>query len=59
MAKVANPAKNLTFYTNSDATHRAVAVVMQSVWKQLGINLKIKQMEWGQFLEFLGPPPDS
>jgi oligopeptide transport system substrate-binding protein len=29
------------------------------MWKELGINVEIKQQEWAQFLEFIGPPPNK
>lgn len=60
MAKVKDPVTDITFYTNSeDPGHRAIAIVVQSIWKKLGINMEIKQMEWAQFIENLGPPPES
>ena len=32
---------------------------MQASWKELGITTTMKQQEWAQFLEFLGPPPNK
>lgn len=29
------------------------------MWKQLGIRTTIRSLEWAQFLDHLGPPPDS
>jgi ABC-type transport system substrate-binding protein len=29
------------------------------MWKQLGLDVKIRVMEWKQYLQFLGPPPNS
>jgi ABC-type oligopeptide transport system substrate-binding subunit len=58
MAKVANPNKNITLVINDSPGHREIAVAVQSMWKQLGIKVTIKQEEWAQFLESLGPPPD-
>jgi ABC-type transport system substrate-binding protein len=31
---------------------------VQAQWKELGINSTLKQQEWAQYLEFLGPPPN-
>jgi ABC-type oligopeptide transport system substrate-binding subunit len=59
MAKVASPAKKIALYYNNAPGHREIAVTIQAVWNQLGIQTTIKQMEWGQFLEFLGPPPNT
>jgi oligopeptide transport system substrate-binding protein len=59
MAKVTNPKKNVTLFINNSPGHKEIAVAVQSMWKQLGITTTIKQQEWAQFLEFLGPPPDK
>jgi oligopeptide transport system substrate-binding protein len=59
MAKVANPNKNVNLVINDSPGHREIAVAIQSMWKELGITTTIKQQEWAQFLQFLGPPPDK
>ncbi len=59
MAKVKNPKKNVTLFINDSPGHKEIAVAIQSMWKQLGITTSIKQQEWAQFLQFLGPPPDA
>jgi oligopeptide transport system substrate-binding protein len=59
MAKVQNPKKNVTLYINDSPGHKEIAVAVQSMWKKLGITTNIKQQEWAQFLQFLGPPPDQ
>jgi len=59
MAKVKNPKKNITLILNDSPGHQEIAVAIQAAWKQLGITTTIKQQEWAQFLEFLGPPPDK
>jgi len=59
MAKVANPVKGVSLYYNNAPGHREIAVTIQAAWSQLGIQTTIKQMEWAQYLEFLGPPPNS
>jgi oligopeptide transport system substrate-binding protein len=59
MKKVANPKQNVNLFINDSPGHKEIAVAVQSFWKQLGITTTIKQQEWAQFLEFLGPPPDK
>ena len=60
MSEVANPVKDVTFYVNDAPGHREIAVAIQSAWKQeLGITSTIKQQEFQQYLEFLGPPPNK
>ena len=59
MAKVKKPVKNVTLYINDSPGHKEIAVAIQSMWQKLGITTTIKQQEWAQFLQFLGPPPDA
>ena len=59
MAKVQNPKKDITLLLNDSPGHREIAVAVQAAWKELGLNVSIKQQEWAQFLEFIGPPPDK
>ena len=60
MSEVANPVKDITFYVNDSPGHRDIAVAIQAVWeKELGIKSTIKQQEFQQYLEFLGPPPNK
>jgi oligopeptide transport system substrate-binding protein len=59
MKKVASPKKNVNLFINDAPGHKEIAVAVQSFWKDLGITTTIKQQEWAQFLEFLGPPPDK
>jgi oligopeptide transport system substrate-binding protein len=33
-----------------------VAVAVQDAWKELGLEVEIRAMEWAQYLQFLGPP---
>jgi ABC-type oligopeptide transport system substrate-binding subunit len=58
MAKVASPVKSLNLIFNNAPGHKEIATAIQSQWKQLGINVTLKQQDWPQFLKFLGPPPD-
>ena len=59
MKKVKNPVKNVNLFLNDAPGHREIAIAIQAAWKKLGINTTIKQMEWAQFLQFLGPPPNK
>jgi oligopeptide transport system substrate-binding protein len=59
MAKVQNPKKNINLLLNDSPGHREIAVAIQAAWKEIGLTTTIKQQEWAQFLEFLGPPPDK
>jgi oligopeptide transport system substrate-binding protein len=59
MDQAKTPKKDITLLLNDSPGHREIAVAIQSYWKELGINTTIKQQEWAQFLEFIGPPPDK
>jgi oligopeptide transport system substrate-binding protein len=59
MKKVKNPVKNVNLFINDSPGHKEIAIAVQAAWKKLGINTTIKQMEWAQFLQFLGPPPNK
>jgi oligopeptide transport system substrate-binding protein len=59
MAKAKNPVKSVTLFTNESPPNEDVAVALQGMWKELGIDSKIRVMEWQQFLEMLGPPPPN
>ncbi len=57
MNQVQNPVRDVALFHNDAPGHREVAVAVQSMWKELGINTTIRAQEWAQYLEFLGPPP--
>jgi oligopeptide transport system substrate-binding protein len=57
MEQVDNPVTDVTLVINDAPGHRDIAVAVQSMWKELGIDTEIQQQEWAQFLEALGPPP--
>ncbi len=59
LAKAKNPVKSVTLFTNEAPPNEDVAVALQGMWKELGINSKIRVMEWQQYLEMLGPPPPN
>jgi oligopeptide transport system substrate-binding protein len=53
-----NPKTNLTLFYNNAPGHKEIATAVQSQWSEIGMNVEIKQQEWAQFLEFIGPPPN-
>jgi oligopeptide transport system substrate-binding protein len=59
MAKVANPKKDIHLYINNSPGHIKIATAIQAYWNSIGLNTSIKVMEWKQYLQFLGPPPNS
>jgi oligopeptide transport system substrate-binding protein len=59
MSEVASPKKDIQLLLNDAPGHKEIAVAIQSMWKELGLSVTIKQQEWAQFLEFIGPPPDQ
>ena len=58
MAMVSSPQKNVTLVFNNAPGHKEIATAIQANWKELGLNVTLKQQDWPQFLKFLGPPPD-
>jgi oligopeptide transport system substrate-binding protein len=59
MAKVRNPNRNIELYMNNAPAHLKIATAVQAFWKELGLDVTLKVMEWAQYLQFLGPPPNS
>ena len=59
MAQVENPVTDITLVINDAPGHREIAVAVQAMWRELGLSVDIQQQEWAQFLEFVGPPPDT
>jgi oligopeptide transport system substrate-binding protein len=59
LAKATNPVKTVNLYINDSPGHKDIAVAVQAQWQKLGVNAKIKVLQWAQFLQFLGPPPNS
>jgi len=59
MAQVKSPQKNITLLINNAPGHKEIAVAVQSMWQKLGLDVTISQQDWAQYLQFLGPPPDS
>jgi len=59
MDGVASPKTNIGLFHNNAPGHREIAVAVQDMWSDLGINTTIRAQEWAQYLEFLGPPPSN
>jgi ABC-type oligopeptide transport system substrate-binding subunit len=59
MSQVSSPKTDITLFLNDAPGHKEIAVAVQDMWKDLGIDVTIKQQEWAQYLEFLGPPPSK
>jgi oligopeptide transport system substrate-binding protein len=58
-SQAANPKKDINLFFNNAPGHKEIATAVQAQWTQLGINSTLKQQEWAQYLEFLGPPPNN
>jgi oligopeptide transport system substrate-binding protein len=59
MAKVAHPLNKVAlFYPNAPGA-KELGVAIQAMWQQLGISTTLQGQEFKQFLQFLGPPPNS
>ncbi|HEU5476526.1 MAG TPA: peptide ABC transporter substrate-binding protein [Gaiellaceae bacterium] len=59
MAKVKHPVMDINLYFNNSPGHAQIATQVQSNWQKLGLHVTIKSLEWAQYLQFLGPPPNS
>ena len=57
MSQVSSPVTDITLVINDAPGHREIAVAVQDMWSDLGIDVEIQQQEWAQFLESIGPPP--
>ena len=58
-AQAPDPKTNINLFHNDAPGHKEIAVAVQSMWAELGIETTIKAQEWAQYLEFLGPPPNK
>jgi ABC-type oligopeptide transport system substrate-binding subunit len=59
MEQVANPKTDIGLFHNDAPGHREIAVAVQDMWGELGLNVTIRAQEWAQYLEFIGPPPSG
>jgi oligopeptide transport system substrate-binding protein len=57
--QASSPKTDITLFFNDAPPHKDIATAVQAQWDQLGISTSLKQQEWAQYLEFLGPPPNS
>ncbi|MGH3020116.1 MAG: peptide ABC transporter substrate-binding protein [Gaiellaceae bacterium] len=59
LSQVASPHQKVNIFHNDAPGHKEIAVAVQDMWNELGIQTTIKAQEWAQYLEFLGPPPND
>jgi oligopeptide transport system substrate-binding protein len=59
MSQASSPKTDITLFFNDSPGHKEIATAVQAQWNELGVKTTLKQQEWAQFLEFLGPPPNS
>jgi oligopeptide transport system substrate-binding protein len=59
LSQAASPKTNINLFFNDAPGHKEIATAVQAEWQQLGIKSTLKQQEWAQYLEFLGPPPNN
>ncbi len=59
LAAEPNPKTKVNLFHNDAPGHKEIAVAVQDMWKELGVETTIKAQEWAQYLEFLGPPPNK
>lgn len=57
MEQAQNPKMNINLVHNNAPGHREIAVAVQGMWRELGLNVNISAQEWAQYLENIGPPP--
>jgi ABC-type oligopeptide transport system substrate-binding subunit len=59
VSQASSPKTDITLFFNDSPGHKEIATAVQAQWNELGVKTTLKQQEWAQFLEFLGPPPNS
>ncbi|HEV3479812.1 MAG TPA: peptide ABC transporter substrate-binding protein [Gaiellaceae bacterium] len=59
MSRVRNPKRDVRLFMNNVRAHVNIATAVQAMWKELGLDVTLRVMEWAQYLQFLGPPPNS
>lgn len=59
MEQVSGADTKINLFHNDAPGHREIAVAVQSMWQELGLETTIKAQEWAQYLEFIGPPPSK
>ena len=59
MRRAVHPKRTVTLYVNDAPDVKRTTALAREAWAKLGIETRIKVLEWGQFLEAMGPPPDK
>ena len=59
LSQAASPKTDINLFYNDAPGHKEIATAVQAQWQPLGIKSTLKQQEWAQYLEFLGPPPNN
>jgi ABC-type oligopeptide transport system substrate-binding subunit len=59
MSKARNPKRAIKLFMNNSPGHVKIGTAVQAMWKELGLDVTLRVMEWAQYLEFLGPPPNA
>jgi oligopeptide transport system substrate-binding protein len=59
MSRVRNPKRDVKLFMNNSPGHIKIATAVQAMWKELGLDVTLRVMEWAQYLQFLGPPPNA
>ncbi len=59
MSKVRSPKRAIKMYMNNAPGHIKIGTAVQAMWKELGLDVTLRVMEWAQYLQFLGPPPND
>jgi oligopeptide transport system substrate-binding protein len=59
LSQAQSPKTTINLFFNDAPGHKEIATAVQAQWQQLGIKSTLKQQEWAQYLEFLGPPPNQ
>jgi oligopeptide transport system substrate-binding protein len=59
--RASNPKRTLDLYylSSSDPGAQEIAVAVQAMWKEIGIETRLKGLESGAFFHRLGPPLDA
>jgi oligopeptide transport system substrate-binding protein len=59
MSQAQDPKTDINLFFNDAPGHKEIATAVQAQWSELGVKSTLKQQEWAQYLEFLGPPPNN
>jgi oligopeptide transport system substrate-binding protein len=59
LAKASHPVRKISLYYPNAPGQKELGVAIQAMWQQIGISTSLHQQEFKQFLQFLGPPPNS